>query len=273
MYWIYDLHPLLAGSLIVSVFVVLSTFLLVLVRPWLYHHLRLSAETNESTNGIFAGTGVLLGILLGLVAVAAWQSYDDGNEKIIQEASEVATLFRDVSTLKEPVKLQLQHDLTDYLNHVVNLDWPEHRQGRLGQGAGLILSSFLGKLTAYHAETPEQQIFLAEIFSSYNKLIEARRARLAIVDSGLPAVFWVVMLVGSSLSILMTYLFHISDIKTHLVLTGIYSAFLGFMIALIAMVDNPLRGDMAVQPDPYTAVLNSLHELEAVKKPLMNNGR
>ncbi|QJD30099.1 bestrophin-like domain [Methylococcus geothermalis] len=61
---------------------------------------------------------------------------------------------------------------------------------------------------------------------------------------------------------MLTYMFHLPSLKTHLLLTGIFSLFLGFVIFLIAALDNPFRGEMGVSPEVYASVLKGLNDLD-----------
>ena len=40
----------------------------------------------------------------------------------------------------------------------------------------------------------------------------------------------------------------------HLILSGVISFYLATLIALIAAMDNPFRGEVCVSPDPYENV-------------------
>lgn len=265
-YWIYDIPTWLLGVMCVATFSILTVICLGLSRRWIYHTFHVSSDIDESVNGFFAGVGVLLGLLMGLVAVAAWENYDAVEDVVAKEAANVSTIYRDVSTLETTKKHQLQGDLKEYLTYVVDVAWPGHHRGEVPAGGTLILTKFLYHLTQYQANTPEQQIFLAEVFSAYNKLIEVRRLRMSLVNSGLPAVFWVTILAGSFFSILVTFFFHMPSLRTHLVLSGIFSSFLGFMIFLLAAVDNPFRGEVSVSAEPYTQLLQNLDILDAEKQ-------
>lgn len=267
MYWIYDLPAWQLAALIVGFFLGAGLGGLYLSRAWIYRKFRISTDTNESVNGFFAGVGVLYGILLGLVAIAAWDNYRNVEDLASQEASAIAALYRDVSTLQEPAKTRLQDDLKRYLNYVIDVAWPGHRKGESPSGGTLILSGFLGTLANYQAKSAEQEVFLAEVFSAYNKLVEARRLRLAGVNSGVPATFWVVIMVGAVLSVGLTYFFHLPSLTTHLVLTGLFAVFLGFMIFAVVAVDHPFRGEVSVMPDAYVSVLKGFKELEPFQEP------
>jgi ABC-type Mn2+/Zn2+ transport system permease subunit len=87
--------------------------------------------------------------------------------------------------------------------------------------------------------------------------------RLASVNTGVPAVFWAVILIGAFFNIVLSYLYHTSSLKMHVLLTSIFSIFLGLMIFLVAAVDNPFRGEVSVQPDEYLYLLNGLEDLLA----------
>jgi hypothetical protein len=265
LYWIYDLPTWQLGLLIVSSFLLIGLGGLLSGRPWIYRRFRISNDTNESVNGFFAGVGVLYGILLGLVAVADWENYENVDGLAGKEASAVAALYRDVSTLQDPTRTELQEDLRRYLHFVVEVAWPAHRKGESPNGGTLILSEFLGTVANYHATSTEQEIFLSEVFSAYNKLIEARRLRLAAVDTCIPPIFWIVIISGGVLSLVITYFFHLPAMRTHLMLTGLFSVFLGLMIFLVVALDNPFRGEVSVSPDAYLSVLNGLQELEPIQ--------
>jgi hypothetical protein len=267
-YWIYDIPTWQLGILAVASFTIPSVLCLALTRRWIYRTFHVCSDIDESVNGFFAGVGVLLGLLMGLVAVAAWENYDAVDDVVAKEAAQVAAIYRDISTLESSKKHELQADLRDYLTYVIDVAWPGHRMGQVPSGGSVILTKFLHHLTQYRAKTPEQQIFLAEIFAAYNKLIDVRRVRMSLVNSGLPSVFWITILAGSFFTILVTYFFHIPYLRTHLVLSGIFSAFLGFMIFLLAAVDNPFRGDVSVSSEPYQQLLNTLDLLDPEKMQL-----
>ena len=239
MNWTYSLSNHMLALLILGGTLAISIGGLLLLRRPIYNFFRISRATDESVNGFFSGVGVLAGLLLGLVAVAAW--------------------YRDVSTLNEPVKHELQQDLKDYLHYVIDISWPAQNKGEVRLGATEIVTVFMGRLAQYHAATDEQKLFISKALDSFNQLSEVRRLRLdAVEDGGLPDVFWCVILAGSLITIVMTYFYHLPTMMSHIVLTGLYALSLGLMIFLVSSLDNPFRGDVSVTAQPYVNVLNSL---------------
>jgi FtsH-binding integral membrane protein len=266
MYWIYELPTWAMGLVVTLSFLLPALLALMAARTWIYRTFRLSDETNESVNGFVAATGVLYGLLLGLVAVATWQNYDSANTLASKEASSVAALYRDVSAFPVPERRELQAHLENYLHYVIDVAWPAHRNGEVPRGGAVILSKFQGVLAAYQPTTANQQVILAEALTAFNTLVEARRMRMDSVTTGLPSVFWVVIIAGAVLSIALTYAFHLPSLKTHLLLTGIFSLFVGFLIFLVAALDNPFRGELSVSPESYTLVLQGLLDLDPTQQ-------
>ena len=265
MYWVYDIPVWLLGICTIMVFVTVSLLGLVVSRDWLYQKMHLSDESNEAINGYFAGVGVLYGLLLGLVAVAAWGNFENVDDIANKESAAIAALYRDVSILDQPAKQALQQELEKYTRHVKEVDWPAHQKGETTSDGSLILSEFHRHLGNYHPQSIEQQILMTEAVSAFNNLIEIRRARLSAVNTGIPAVFWVTILLGTFFNIGLSFFFHVSSFRTHIVLTTIYAGFLGCAIFLVIALDHPFRGDFSVSPDAYVSLLEKLKDLDPVQ--------
>lgn len=265
MLWLYDLPTWAMGLVVVLTFLLPGMLGLVLTRRWVYRTFGLSDETNESVNGFVAATGMLYGLLLGLVAVATWQNYDSANTLASKEASLVSALYQDASAFPQPQRQLLQTHLENYLNYVIDVAWPAHRAGEIPRGGTLILAKFQGVLGAFQPNTANQQVILAEALTAFNALVEARRMRMDAVNNGLPSVFWAVILAGGALSIALTYAVHVAAMRAHLLLSAIFSLFVGLLIFLVVALDNPFRGQLSVTSDSYQLVLQGLTDLDPSK--------
>ena len=261
-YWIYDLPTWEFGLETILAFTLISIGGLALTRTRIYNKFRISEATNEAINGYFAGIGVIYGLLVGLVAVAAWDNYQSVDAIASKESAAIAALYRDISTLEQPAKGQLQRHLRDYLNFVIEVAWPAHKKGERPREGGRMLSRFHAVLASYHPRNVEQQTLQAEALTAFNKLIEARRARLAAIDTGIPAVFWLAILGGTFATIFVAYFFHFSSRRLHLLMTGTFGGFVGCVVFLVAAVDNPFRGDVSVSSEAYVQLASTLNDLD-----------
>ncbi len=231
-----------------------------LMHKWIYRRYRISTDSDTLVSGFFNGIGVLFGLLVGLVAIASWENYGSADQTASNEAAEIAILYRDVSVLEQPIKAKLQEYVKDYARTIINVEWPSQQKGNVDVSGIMILTDFHGLLATYKAKTPEQQIFMAQAVAKFDDLITALRARQDATKVGIPAPFWIAMISGSFISIFLSYFFHCQTPKTHVFLIGLYSAFLGVIIWLVASVDNPFRGEMSISSYTYENVLKHLDE-------------
>ena len=262
IYWIYDIPTWQLGFGIISLYLFISLSGLLLLRGWIYRTFDVSAETNEMTNGIFSGVGVLYGLLIGLVAVAGWENFNGVDDLVAKEAAAAGALYRDISALKPPTKTRLQTHIRTYLDEVIHVAWPLHQKGVIDAEGAKTLSKLHAELSHYKPLAGADEDLYRESLTAFNRLSEARRLRLGEVATGIPAIFWVVIIAGAFLTLPLLYLFHTTRLRTHVAATAAYSLFMGSMLFLLVAVDNPLRGEICIPPDAFQEILENLDNLD-----------
>ena len=262
IFWIYDIPNWQLATGIISLYLLISLTGLLLLRGWIYRAFEISPETNEMTNGIFSGVGLLYGLLVGLVAVAGWENFDDVDNLVAKEAAAVGAFYRDISALRPPAKARLQGQIRVYLDEVIHVAWPLHRKGICDLEGSRTLSKIHSELTHYKPMAGADEDLFQEALAAFNRLSEARRMRLGEVGTGIPEVFWIVIVAGALLNLPLIYLFHTRRLRTHLAATGAYALFMGSMLFLLVAVDHPLRGEVSIPPDSFQEVLDNLDSLD-----------
>ena len=103
-YWIYDYSSLSIGALFVFVFVVATClaifFFRRFFRPWVHRERR----ANDMVGFAFSGFSVLYGILVGLLAVAAYQNFSAVDDIVTNESSSLEALYRDLRAYPQPIR-------------------------------------------------------------------------------------------------------------------------------------------------------------------------
>ena len=265
-YWIYDFPSWAIGLLFVTVFVAVASIGTLLARKSVHGWVHREPRANEMVGFSLSSFFVLYGLLLGLLAVAAYQNFATVSDVVDKEASSLAALDRDFSAYPEPIRSRLLDHLREYARYTIEDGWPQQRAGIVPRGGTERITSLSKVLFAFEPVTKGDEIKHAEALRQFNHLIETRRARLANVTTGLPAVLWWVLAFGSLLSIMLIWLLDM-EIHLHLFLGGALAAFLGIVIFLIAELDNPFRGDLSVGPDSIVQVYESLMIPEASPSP------
>lgn len=258
VYWVYDLPNWLFCLLTIFVFVAFGVAGLLPTRDWVRRQHRINHSHNDIVGYYLAAITVFYGITLGLVAVGTWTTYSDVGAKVDREAEIVSSIYRDAGGYPEPVRDGLQSDLKDYLHDVIYVGWPQQRRGIVPTGSGVILKRFQSRMLSFEPATAGQQIVHAETYKQFNNLIEARRARLSAVTTGLPGSLWALVILGALISIAVTLFFDTQSLSMHLWMTVLMSALLGLIIFLVGTLDNPFRGEVSVAPDALQSVYTLL---------------
>lgn len=263
MYWIYDIPSLELGLGIKAIFLLVSLSALIATRGVIAKYFHKSHETDQAVSAIFGAVGMLYGLLLGLVAVAAWQNYDKLNDLVDEEAASIIQLYRCVNVLKDPSHEAILQGIKTYTNDIIEVSWPAHKHGKTPMNGVDLITSLHKKLADYEAKAKNQPASYAEAVSAFSDMVKARRMRVNGLDIGIPSALWLVIIGGAILTIPITFFFHLPSLRTHLLLTGFYVVFLGGMIALIAVLDNPIRGEISVKTEPYHRALEAMARIDA----------
>ncbi len=250
LHWIYDLsiRELAFWGAIISV----GYYWIgcVLLRPILRPFVRSRFGSNEVVGNVLSCFGVFYGLLLGLIAVAAFQNASEVDANVAREAASLNALYEDVSTYPEPHRQNLQWLLRDYCRYVIKYGWPEYRQGKIPTGSETRIEAFHERMLAFEPETKTQEIVHAETLRQFNVFLEHHRVREHSVKTGLPAFMWYVVLLGAVLNIALLWGFDMNFV-THLLLGGVLALFLGQLIILVAVTDNPFRGEQGVSAEAF----------------------
>jgi hypothetical protein len=206
---------------------------------------------NDIVSYYMGAFGVFYGLTLGLIAVATWQNYTEVNNLVAEEAAALRVVHANASGYPRAVWLELNKGLLDYIDWVINDEWPAQQQGiRLGTSQQE-LYAIRRPLMAFDPETEGEKALHEETLQTYDRYLELRGTRISRGGAGVPSMVWVVLVVGAVLSIVITYCFSMESLWGHVVLTAVLSGFLGLLIFLILMMDYPFRGEFAVGPDAF----------------------
>jgi len=256
-YWIYDITTAQLAILFSAFFLAVAWCGSLVFGPVLRLFVRRQAGCNDLVGYILSCYCVFYGLLLGLIAVAAYQNFMDTNRTVSEEAAAVTALYRDITCYPEPDRTELQDLLREYTRNVIEKSWPLQREGLTPTEGGKKLNAFLARLAAFEPNTKGQEIIHAETFSSFNDVSRLRRLRVICITTGIPAIMWYVVVIGAFLNIALVWLFDMK-LSSHLMLGGVLSFYIGTVICLIAAMDNPFRGEVSIGPDAFVNVYETV---------------
>lgn len=251
----------LCGIIIVGVFVLVAVAGLPVFRWMTAGRLHLTEEMNNDIIFFASAIAVFYSLTVGLIAVGVWSTYTSVGDIVSAEAAAIASLYRDAGGYPEPIRSDLETQIRSYTEFIIKEAWPAQARGELTTGAPRRLNALEQTLVKFEPATVGQQILHAETLRQINELTTLRRKRIHSISGGLPAVMWTVILVGAVLTICVTYLLQIDRI-VQLVLTAFLAMFIGLVVFVIASLDQPLSGPLAIDSKPYQLVLDNLIDLK-----------
>jgi hypothetical protein len=254
------LPPWLCGVIIVGLFVILAVAGLPISQR-LAGRLRLTEQMNNDIIFFASAIGVFYSLTVGLIAVGVWSTYNSVGDIVSAEAASIACMYRDAGGYPDPACTELQAQLRSYTEFIITEAWPAQARGQLTDNATRRLNALEQTLVRYEPVTIGQQILHAETLRQMNELTALRRKRVYAIGGGLPWVMWSVVLIGAALTISVTYLLQIRR-RIQLVLTGFFAMFIGLVVFVIASLDQPLSGPLAIDSRPYQLVRDQLMDLK-----------
>lgn len=261
MHWMYDLPTWVLALLIIAFFVGTALGGLALIHQRLHRQAIASSIDNGTVGWFFSGVSLLYGLLLGLLTVAAWGSYNQAGNVASQESSSIAVLYRDLAAYPDQQRDEMRRQLRDYTRVVVTESWPAQQRGEMPDSETVVLNQFQKVLMNQSGLTNEQLVIHTETIRAYNNLIELRRQRMEAIRNGVPGVLWLVVLLGAVATIVFSYCFVVESYALHALLTGVFAAMVGLLVFLLVVLDHPYWGANSVSSDSYQLVLDTLMTL------------
>ncbi|HLW69695.1 MAG TPA: DUF4239 domain-containing protein [Candidatus Binataceae bacterium] len=255
--WIYSNSAWLSSSVFILCGLVVSGFFVVVVTRLI------SAETrhihNEFTLATVANIAVLYTVLLAFIAVAAWEDLSKASDLADREAGIVQDLYVDAGGFSDKgLTSQLQNELRDYIDAVVNREWPVQQAGSIARAASPALRNFRATLASFQPKTSGDAIVMQEMLRSLNNLYDARRSRLDAAAGHIPGAVWGVVVFLGLLTIGFMALLSMRSRWMHFALAAGLATAMVVVVALIVQLDYPFRGEISVSSEPFQQVLKDV---------------
>ena len=253
MYWIYDYPSWVIGLFFCSLLVGFTWLGIFVTRVTVHSWFHRETRANEMVGLALSSYFVLFGLLLGLLAVATYQNYSTVGDIVTNEASSLAALYREISSLPQPIRGQLQQRLREYTRYTIDEGWAQQRRGMVPTGEAVRSGLLIRTLMDFEPSNEKEKILYEDALRQSVHRSELSRERLSNVTTGLPPVLWWVVAVGAAINIVLIWMQDM-ELHVHLILGASLASILGLVIFLIAELDNPFRGEVSIGPDPIARV-------------------
>ncbi len=244
---------LVPGLFAISLFMLASVAGLIVVQRWMSMERR--KQHNDVAGFIYAVLGIAYAVLLGLVVVASWEQFQTARDTTEREADELAELFWLGHRLPPTEGHRLQELSRSYARVVVEEEWPLLARGQSSPRAWDLLDEIRLTVQEQNPDTDAEQVLYDQGLERVHDLADARRDRLVDAREGIPAILWIVLVVGAIVTVGFTYLFGLDDTATHMLMVGLLALVIGLVLFTIGSLEYPFSGDVRLGPDAFELVL------------------
>lgn len=238
-----------------------STIAITLVKRYIPHDIR--SKDNPVIGNMVGLISIIYGVLAGLTALYLVNNVSYASAITQDEANAAANVLHTSQWLNKPTKTQIQNELMLYLTEIIDHEWPLMREGKpINSYAANNIEHMSSYLRSYPAHTTLDALIIQSMMQNIQTLYETRQDRIAASQLSLSNDVWIVVLLGTILTIVINYLFAM-NFYMHIV-TASASALMCFaMIFLLVTLDHPFQGDFVIEPDVYKPLLNHIkHNLQ-----------
>ncbi|MFE3885057.1 hypothetical protein ACFXPQ_19480 [Streptomyces lydicus] len=207
-------------------------------------------ETPDVIEYLTMMVGVVYAIVLGLAIAGVWESRSAAEDTVRTEAQALHEVGARARAYPAPVRDRIRSDVGSYVSYVVHKEWPVMAEkGELTDRGTALLTKVRADVTDYHPRNDFEG-------QSYQPLVDqvavadgARSARADAAGSTLPGVVWFGLIIGGAISIGVMFTLQIRRSGRELLMAGLFSALIAFLLFLVWDFDSPFsRGLAAAAP-------------------------
>ena len=212
---------------------------------------------------MFLTAGTIYAVLLGFLVVAVWEAYDNAHSNVGEEASTLATMYRQTNGMHPGERDHMRELLREYTESVAEKEWSI--QAATGGAAPEARKAVADVYRAY-ASLPaaEANSSINQAFLSNMSIVAAdRNKRTLEASEQLPAVLWVGLVTGAVVVVGMTFLLYMETPLPHIIMAAIMAGLIGTLLYVAVAFDRPFSGPLGLQPEPFEHSLSVFKAVDA----------
>lgn len=222
---------------------------------------QLRYKNNAAVGNISALISLIFGVLAGLTALYLINNITYTADAVQREANAVANLYRESSWLKEPTQGKMKKILKQYLYNVIHNEWPLMKNGKhINKDDNILIDNFSAELHQYSLSNTADQMMLSDMIIEIKNWYNAREQRIHMSYSALNPDMWLVLLIGTILTIVINYLYRMNT-RLHIITVSAAALMASSMLFLLVTLDRPFQGEFVIDPGAFQVLLTYIGHL------------
>ncbi|MFI9389746.1 DUF4239 domain-containing protein [Streptomyces bauhiniae] len=210
------------------------------------------SETPDVIEYMTMWIGVVYAIVLGLAIAGVWEARSAAGDTVQAEAQALHEVSERVRVYPADVRDQVRADVDAYVSYVVDTEWKSMTdKGQVTAQGSRLLNRVRQDVTDYQPRSDFEAQAYQPLVDQVAAADQARNARADSTGPTMPPVVWWGLLAGAVITVGMVFALQIRRTARELVLAGLFSATIAFMLFLIWDFDAPFSRGIAVTAEPF----------------------
>lgn len=211
------------------------------------------SETPDVIEYMTMMVGVVYAIVLGLAIAGVWEARNTAQDTVRAEVQALHEISERVQVYAPAVRDQTRKDVDAYASYVVHKEWPVmlDKQKLTDEGERL-LEKVRTDVTSYQPRNDHEAQSYQPLLDQVGAADAARGAREGDSDDTMPGVVWFGLIAGALVAVGLIFALQIRRSPRELLLAGLYSALIAFLLFLIWDFNAPFGHEIADSSGPFT---------------------
>jgi hypothetical protein len=217
------------------------------------------SETPDVIEYMSMMIGVVYAIVIGLAIAGVWESRSSAQGDALREAQALREVSARAQVFPAEVRDRIKSDVDAYITYVVTVEKPYMEENAELSDRGQELLDTLRRDVAGRA--PENELenqAYQPILDRIATADEARQSRGQSTGPTMPGIVWFGLVTGAVVTVGMIFTLQIRRSGKELLLAGVFSALMAFLLFLIWDFDDPFGRGIDTTMQPFTDLFPAL---------------
>ncbi|MEV4440599.1 DUF4239 domain-containing protein [Streptomyces sp. NPDC049577] len=197
--------------------------------------------------------GVVYAIVLGLAIAGVWEARTSAQDTVRAEAQALHEVSERVQAYAPDARDRIRKDVDAYVSQVVRKEWPVMlEEGRLTDRGTELLDKVRQDVTAYQPRDDHESQSYQPLLDQVAAADAARNSRAQNAGPTMPGVVWFGLIAGALVAVGLIFTLQIRRSARELLLAGLYSALIAFLLFLIWDFNSPFGHEVDDVTAPFT---------------------
>jgi hypothetical protein len=217
------------------------------------------SETPDVIEYMSMMIGVVYAIVLGLAIAGVWEGRGVAQDHVQTEAQALHEISERVRVYPPDVRDRIRADVNTYVSHVVHTEWKTMAdEGHVTAQGGRLFDRIRQDVTDYEPKTDFEAQAYQPLVDQVTAADAARNSRADSTGATMPGVVWFGLITGAVVTVGMIFALQIRRTTRELILAGLFSALIAFLLFLIWDFDAPYSRGITASAEPFTALFPHL---------------